>query len=132
MIASWAAKSKLMRAIRDCTLVVAMCAALSCASSQPVPPKPGTVLAPTVTHRVEPDYPVELRQQRVTGVVVIGGTVPKEGGTLRNPRVIRSDDSRLTQLALEAVSRWMWKPGLLDGQPVDVEFRTQVRFSVEQ
>lgn len=49
---------------------------------------------------------------------------------LRNPGVGRSDDLRLNQVALDAVARWIWKPGLQDGKPVVVEFTTQVRFSV--
>lgn len=87
------------------------------------------VRAPTVASRVEPEYPAELRAAGIHGSVVIAGTVPKEGGTLRNARVIRSDDARLEPLALDAVSRWIWRPGLQDGQPVDVEFSTTVTFS---
>jgi periplasmic protein TonB len=119
-----------MQTVRRFALSIALCVAVSCTSSDRVQREQTNVQTPKVIQRVEPEYPAELRQQRVAGAVEIGGTVPKEGGALRNPRVVRSDDSRLNQLALEAVSRWIWSPGLQDGKPVDVEFTTQVHFSV--
>jgi len=97
-----------------------------------VAPLPEGMRAPTVVSRVEAEYPAELRAAGVQGQVVVGGTVPKEGGSLRNPRVVRSDDSRLEAFALEAVSRWTWHPGLQNGQPVDVEFTTTVTFSLKR
>jgi protein TonB len=129
-----------LRNLRLIVLLLATTVALACTSSDVVHPAAtdrvqsdsAGVRVPTVTHRVEPDYPAELRQQRVTGVVVVAGTVPKEGGVLRNPHVVRSDDPRLNQLALAAVSRWVWRPGLQDGKPVDVEFRTEVSFSLNR
>ena len=111
-------------------LLLTACATLSCASSSQSAATSGNVVAPVLIHRVNPEYPPDLRQQHVSGTVVVGGIVPKEGGALRNPRVVRSDDSRLNQLALDAVSRWIWKPGLMAGQPTDVEFRTEVHFGL--
>lgn len=121
-----------MRTEKRFALLVALCVAASCASSDRPQPEHKNLQAPKVIQRFEPLYPVELRQQGVGGVVEIGGTVPKEGGALRNPRVVRSDDSRLNQSALDAVSRWIWSPGFQDGKAVDVEFTTQVRFSVRR
>jgi TonB family protein len=104
---------------------------LGCATNTAAP-LPEGMRAPSVVSRVEAEYPAELRAAGVQGQVVISGTVPKEGGVLRNPRVVRSDDSRLEPFALEAVSRWTWRPGLQDGQPVDVEFTTTVTFSLNR
>jgi protein TonB len=119
-----------MRTLRLCVGLLAISIASSCGSSKAPRSENGSVRAPTLVQRIDPEYPAELRRQHVEGGVVIGGTVPKEGGTLRNPHVVRSSDPRLNQLALEAVSHWMWTPALSDGQPVDVEFITEVRFSV--
>ena len=104
--------------------------ALGCAGSAPAPASPSGYEIPKLVHRVKPEYPAGLRQQRVTGSVVIEGTVSKEGGALRDPHVVRSDDSRLNPYALAAVSQWVWAPGKKDGQPVDVEFQTTVSFSI--
>jgi periplasmic protein TonB len=112
-------------------MAIAVAAALlaSC-SSKPVPPD-GT-RAPVVIKRVDPDYPVQYREARIEGWVQVSGTVPKEGGVLRDPRVVNSNDKRLEPLALAAVSRWEWKPAMKDGQPVDVIFVTTVRFSLNR
>ena len=121
-----------MQTVRIAVISLALGGAASCASPGGPPSLVKDVRAPSVAQRVEPEYPAELRQQRVQGVVVVGGTVAKEGGTLRNPHVVRSDDPRLSQLALDAVSRWIWRPGIQDGVPVDVEFTTDVHFSVDR
>lgn len=111
--------------------VVAASILASCGTAY-IPPTTAASRAPVVVTRVEPEYPPELRAAGIEGIVEISGTVPKEGGVLRNPRVVRSDDARLEPLALDAVSRWMWKPGMQDGQAVDVEFTTTIRFSVNR
>ena len=103
----------------------------SCGSASPPVTPPG-IRAPVVVRRVEPDYPPELRAAGVQGVVKVSGTIPKEGGTLRNPKVVWSDDPRLDPFALDAVSRWVWEPGMQDGQAGDVEFTTSVTFSVDR
>jgi protein TonB len=115
-------------------VILALSMFTSCSSTHtaPVVGEIGDVRAPVVVTKVEPEYPVEMRNARVEGVVEISGTVPKEGGVLRNPRVVRSDDARLEPLALEAVSRWVFKPGTGEGgEPADVEFRTTIRFLVD-
>jgi TonB family protein len=118
-----------MRTVQGLVVAMAMGVLLSCAPSRAT--RAGSsegIRAPKLIQPVEPDYPAELRKQGVTGVVVIGGTVPKEGGAMRNPHVVRTDDPRLNQPALNAVSRWLWRAGLQNGEPVDVEFTTEVRF----
>ena len=122
------ARSEAMRAT---VLLVVWLLSVTACTSTPGPAAQGSVRAPVVVRRVEPHYPPELRAARVQGVVVVRGTVPKEGGTLRDPRVLSSDDPRLEPYALAAISRWQWQPGLQDGQPVDVEFTTWVRFSLK-
>lgn len=122
--------------------IVASCA--SCASASPAPSAPSTssaasvtpsehknIQAPRVLQRFEPVYSDELRKKSVHGVVEVAGTVPKEGGSLRNAHIVASDDPRLNQPALAAVSRWIWSPGLQDGQAVDVEFSTKISFSIQ-
>lgn len=116
-----------MRSIICLALLVSMCLASACASTSDAA---DGMQAPQVVQRVEPEYPQHLRQARIQGIVVIGGTVPKEGGALRNIHVIRSDDQRLEPYALNAVSQWVWEPGLVDGEPADMEFQTTVHFSL--
>jgi TonB family protein len=128
-----------MRVMYLIVIVLLWCVATSCASSTsaekaPVGIResaPEGISAPRVVHRVAAEYSADLRQQRVSGSVVIAGTVPKEGGVLRNPHVISSTDPRLNQSALDAVAQWTWTAGLQNGQAVDVEFQTTVTFSLK-
>src|SRR5476651_2146701 len=117
-----------MRIVHLCLLLGMIGMLESCSSGRDVPTTVEGTRPPTVIKRVDPRYPQELREQRVEGAVVVEGIVPKEGGTMRALHVVRSDDTRLDQLALDAISKWIWMPGLQDGRPSDVEFTTQVRF----
>ena len=118
------------RLTRSLSSIALLLFSISCASTEPVPNK-GNVVAPKVVRRVEPLYPSDLRQARIEGSVIIAGTVPKEGGVLRDVRVVSSTDARFEGPALEAVSQWEWSPGTADGVAVDVEFTTTVRFGLK-
>lgn len=56
-------------------------AAVGCASSPDVNRGTvgGDVRAPRVIYKVDPDYPAELRRERVTGVVRIAATIDRAG-----------------------------------------------------
>lgn len=100
------------------------------ARSTPAPPE-GIVL-PKVLIRVEPEYPEDLRNRGVQGEVVVGGTVPKEGGRLRDAHVVGGHaDARLRQYALDAASQWTFAPArTIEGEPVDFYYEVTMRFRV--
>jgi TonB family protein len=87
----------------------------------------GGVTAPSVSYKVDPDYTERARKDRISGSVVLSLVVSPEGvpGDLS---VLRSLDPDLDQKAIEAVSRWRFKPGLKNGQPVPVEAHVEVNF----
>lgn len=89
----------------------------------------GDATPPRVVHKVDPEYPAQLRREGVTGVVTIEATIDR-AGQLLNPQVLRSSDPRLNDLALEAVRKWHFQPGTLNGEPVDVLFQVDVSFSI--
>lgn len=103
----------------------------ACAASAPQQPAPpdASIVAPRVLHRVEAEYPEDLQSKGVQGNVVLAGTIPKEGGRIRDLRVVgETADRRLHQYAIDAVSQWIFSPGMHDGVPVDVEFTVTVSF----
>lgn len=104
---------------------------LGCTSSTDVstPVAPGGMTPPVAIHKVNPDYPPELRREGVTGVVTIVATIDRTGRLLE-PRVVRSSDPRLDDLAVAAVRKWRFKPGTMNGEPVDVVFSVDVSFSI--
>ncbi len=88
----------------------------------------GPVQAASLVCRVQPYYPEEARVQRITGTVrfhtIIGtdGSV-KELEALTGPPV-------LVAAAKQAVSRWRYRPMLLNGEPVEIDTTIDVIFAL--
>jgi TonB family protein len=85
------------------------------------------VTAPQIIGREEPSYTEEARAARIQGNVLLH-LVVRPDGTTGQIRVMRSLDVGLDQRAVEAVSRWKFKPGMKDGKPVAVETTIEVSF----
>jgi periplasmic protein TonB len=82
-----------------------------------------------LTHRVEPSYPALARQARIQGVVVLTAIIDKNG-SIQNLQLV-SGHPMLAPAAIEAVKQWLYKPFLLNGQPVEVETTVTVRFQLQ-
>lgn len=97
---------------------------------EPVPEKPAVATAPIrvpvggdvrmaeAVFRPEPPYPPLARQARVSGTVELQGVIGIDGH-LKELRVV-SGHPLLARSALETVSRWIYKPTLLNGKAVEV------------
>jgi len=46
-------------------------------------------------------------------------------------KVLKGLDLGLTEQAVEAVKQWKFKPGTLNGEPVDVIFNLTVNFTLQ-
>jgi protein TonB len=90
----------------------------------------GDVKAPTVSSRVNPEYTEVARRARVTGVVIVEATIDKNGNVDR-VRVVRDLPMGLGEAAVRAVKQWKFKPGVYNGQPVDVIFNLTVNFTLD-
>ncbi|MGH9598802.1 MAG: energy transducer TonB, partial [Terracidiphilus sp.] len=80
-----------------------------------------------ISHAV-PTYPALARAMGVEGTVELEATISKTG-TIENLRVA-AGPVLLQQAALDAVSTWLYRPYLLNGQPVEVETTIDVVFSM--
>ena len=89
----------------------------------------GDVKAPTVTRRVEPTYPEVARKARVSGVVVIEAIIDRQGN-VDQVKVLKGLPMGLSAEAEAAVRQWKFRPGTLNGQPVDVIFSLTVNFTL--
>jgi periplasmic protein TonB len=78
--------------------------------------------------RVNPECPKDLRKQRIQGMVLLAVRINKDGEVVEANLI--SGHPGLAQAAIDAVKQWKYKPYLLDGQPVQVETRVQVNFSL--
>ena len=80
-----------------------------------------------VQSKIEPEYTEEARQARIQGTVVIDVVVEPDG-TVTVLGVVKSLNPGLDQRAIEAVSRWRFRPATRDGQPVKVSADVEVNF----
>lgn len=87
----------------------------------------GGVSAPTPIFKVEPEYSEEARKAKYQGTVLLAIVVDEEGRT-RNIRVVRSLGMGLDEKAIEAVSKWRFRPGYKDGRAVAVHANVEVNF----
>lgn len=87
----------------------------------------GGVSAPAVLAKVEPEYSEEARKAKFQGTVTLYIEVD-ENGKPKNLRVVRALGLGLDEKAIEAVSRWKFRPGFKDGVAVTVAATVEVNF----
>ena len=85
------------------------------------------VSAPTVLYKVEPEYSEEARKAKYQGVVVVHVIVDAAGRVV-NPVVVHSLGLGLDEKAIEAVTKWKFRPAYKDGKPVPVTAEIEVSF----
>ena len=87
----------------------------------------GGVSAPALILKVEPQFTEEARQAKLQGTVVLYVEVGPDG-MAHNIKVQRPLGMGLDEKAIEAVSRWRFRPGMKDGKPVTVGATVEVNF----
>jgi TonB family protein len=71
----------------------------------------GAVSAPRLIYKVEPEYSEEARQAKLQGTVLLYVEISPEGKAT-NMKVLHSLGFGLDEKAMEAVTRWKFKPGM--------------------
>jgi len=87
------------------------------------------VTPPELLYKVEPEFSEEARKAKHQGVVVLTIEVDTSGN-VRNVRVRQSLGLGLDEKAMEAVSHWRFRPGILNGKAVTTEATIQVNFQL--
>lgn len=87
----------------------------------------GGVSQPSILRKVEPEYSEEARKAKWQGTVKLS-VVIDETGHARDIKVEKSLGLGLDQKAIEAVEKWLFKPGMKDGKPVAVYATIEVTF----
>lgn len=93
----------------------------------------GPVKVPVVMDRVEPVFPADAKQAMPQGsnVIIIAECEISRTGCVRSIRLLQqSPFGSLNAAAVLAVSQWKFKPGMVDGVPVDVVFNLTINFKV--
>jgi TonB family protein len=89
----------------------------------------GGVSAPSLLRQVQPEYSDDGRKARIQGTVELIAVVNADG-TVQVESVAQSLGYGLDQRAIDAVKRWTFVPGRLDGRAVPVRISVLVNFSL--
>jgi TonB family protein len=90
----------------------------------------GGVTAPALLEKVEPEYSEAARAAKFQGTVLLYIEV-EPTGVAGNIQVRRSLGLGLDEKAIEAVSRWRFRPGRKDGVPVPVAATVEIHFRLQ-
>ena len=82
---------------------------------------------PEVIFNPEPSFSDEARKSKAQGIVLLMVVVGKDGHPY-DIRVRQSLGMGLDEKAIEAVTRWRFRPATLNGQPVATQIAVQVDF----
>ena len=88
----------------------------------------GAVKPPRLLFGPAPEYPVLAKLSHLSGVVIIDAVID-EHGKVTGMRVI-SGHPLLVPSALNAVSKRMYEPTVVDGEPTSIDLRVEVGFSL--
>jgi protein TonB len=81
-------------------------------------------------HDVPPQYPPEAGRERIEGTVVLMAVIGKDGSVLDVQ--VESGLPLLAQAAMEAVKQWRYKPYLSNGEPVEIDSRITINFTISK
>ena len=109
-------------------LTVLIVGMLACSAVVAQADQSGRTLPVPVT-RVEPAYTDEARAAKISGTVTLTVTIDDKGVPVEL-HVLKSLDPGLDQKALDAVSKWRFRPALQDGEPVAFQATIEVTFKL--
>jgi TonB family protein len=84
---------------------------------------------PVPIHQVNAEFSDEARRKRITGVVMISLLVGIDG-VPTDLHVMKSVGAGLDEQALDAVSKYRFKPAMKDGNPVPARITIEVSFQL--
>lgn len=85
------------------------------------------ITPPSIIHKVEPQYSKEARMAKFEGTVLLSVVIGTDGSA-HDFRIVRPLGLGLDEAAVAAVSKWQFKPGVKDEQPVSVFSQIEVNF----
>jgi TonB family protein len=118
-------------------LVAAACwfvtGAIPLTAADAPPPKiriGGNVQQANLISQPKPAYPADAKRDRIQGTVTLDVEIA-EDGTVRDISSAQGPPE-LIQSAVDAVKQWVYRPTLLNGQPVAVVTTVDVRYTLTQ
>lgn len=88
----------------------------------------GNVQAAKMVKQVQPIYPAEAKQARITGTVVLHAVIAKDGSVKELQYV--SGPKELLSASMDAVRQWKYHPTLLQGEPLEVDTTISIIYTL--
>lgn len=88
------------------------------------------VASPKVLYKEDPQYSEEARAAKVDGTVLLSVVVGTDG-LAHDISIVKGVGSGLDQKAIEAVAKWHFQPGTLNGEPVAVRASIEINFRLQ-
>jgi protein TonB len=90
----------------------------------------GNVQQANLIRKITPVYPPLAKQARIQGTVRFTAIIGKDG-SIQNLQLV-SGHPLLVPSAQDAVKQWLYRPTLLNGEPVEVITQIDVNFTLSQ
>lgn len=88
-----------------------------------------TLEPPVPVRTVAPKYPMQLKRDGVSGVVSVKCTID-EKGNVTEPTIVKTTNEAFSEPAIEALSKWKFKPAKRGGVVVSIKITIPVQFNV--
>ncbi len=88
---------------------------------------PAGVMAGNIESKVQPVYPPDAKTKKIQGAVILHAIIGKDGKI--DELTVISGPKELQESAMDAVSKWVYKPYLLNGEPTEVETTITINYS---
>jgi periplasmic protein TonB len=86
---------------------------------------------PVAKFQARPQYPFEMRRAGIAGEVVVDFIVDTNG-TVQNAYALRSSQREFEAAAVQAVSKWTFKPGRKGGRDVPTHMQVPIVFTLNE
>lgn len=90
----------------------------------------GEVQSAKIVEKVPPVYPDKARTAGIDGTVILHAVIGMDGRPLSLKVMNNQIDPDLARAAVEAVSKWRYRPTLLNGEPIEVDTTVMVNFKL--
>jgi protein TonB len=108
---------------RPLFVILALALIAGCATPPKIQLPPVAILQPA------PRYPFEMRKAGVSGEVQLVFIVDVDGNT-RDVHALKSTNLVFERAAIEAVEQWKFKPGTIDGRPINTRSVITIPFTI--
>ncbi len=85
------------------------------------------ISGPVPLRKIDPKYPPTLIDERVEGEVVLYAVI-RSDGSVDSIQLVRGIDEQLDANAMDALSRWKFRPAAKQGTPVELEAIVHIPF----